>query len=158
MLAYQYMTAAHPEEAAQQYQDVLHLVPTDSVSRQMLALLNSTDDQPGPAPPATAPPANAGGPAVTSPRCSDGGRRPAPPTETSTCRWATTAVSCGSSRRPATQTFAGKFELAGNTLVLDYDNGGTMVAKVGSPGPERFTFQMVGGPPNDPGLSFARTR
>ena len=45
VLAYQYMTAAHPEEAAQQYQDVLHLVPNDSVSRQMLALLNSTDDQ-----------------------------------------------------------------------------------------------------------------
>ena len=65
VLAYQYMTAAHPEEAAQQYQDVLHLVPTDSVSRQMLALLNSTDDQPGAAPPATAPPANAGGPAVS---------------------------------------------------------------------------------------------
>ncbi len=56
------------------------------------------------------------------------------------------------------QTFEGKFDLAGNTLVLEYDNGGTMVAKVGSQGPERFTFQMVGGPPNDPGLSFARTR
>jgi tetratricopeptide (TPR) repeat protein len=159
VLAYQYMTAAHPEEAAQQYQDVLHLVPNDSVSRQMLALLSSTDDQQGASPPATAPPANAGGPPV--PRSDILGRWSAPsPAD------GTVDLSLGNdgrfvwkfSQAGNAQTFDGKFELAGNTLVLDYDNGGTMVAKVGSQGPERFTFQMVGGPPNDPGLTFARTR
>jgi hypothetical protein len=56
------------------------------------------------------------------------------------------------------QTFAGKFELTSDTIVLDYDNGGTMVAKVAMPSPGTFTFRMVGGPPNDPGLTFARTR
>jgi hypothetical protein len=54
------------------------------------------------------------------------------------------------------QSFTGKYELAGNTLVLDYDNGGTMVAKLNTKGPNQFAFQMVGGPPNDPGLLFAR--
>jgi hypothetical protein len=56
-----------------------------------------------------------------------------------------------------TQAFGGKYELVGNTLVLEYDNGGTMVAKVGAQGPDRFTFQMVGRPPSDAGLAFART-
>ncbi len=45
VLAYQYMTAGHPEAAAEQYQQVLQLVPNDNVSRQMLSLLTSTDDQ-----------------------------------------------------------------------------------------------------------------
>jgi tetratricopeptide (TPR) repeat protein len=159
VLAYQYMTAGHSEAAAEQYQDVVHLVPNDSVSRQMLTLLTSTDDQQAPEPSATAPPQNTGGPPVaredilgrwTAPSPADG----------------TVDLSLGNDGRFVwrfaqgnnSQTFEGKFELAGNTLVLEYDNGGTMVAKVAVQDPGRFTFQMVGGPPNDPGLAFTRTR
>lgn len=159
VLAYQYMTGGHPEEAAEQYQDVIQLVPSDSVSRQMLALLTSTDDQQNAEPPATTPPPAASGPAVA--RADLLGR------------WTAPSPADGSvnlsldndgrfvwkfSQADNTQTYGGKFELAGNTLVLEYDNGGTMVAKVGVSGPNGFTFQMVGGPPNDPGLAFARTR
>jgi tetratricopeptide (TPR) repeat protein len=159
LLAYQYMTAGHPQAAAEQYEDVVQFVPNDSVSRQMLALLNGTGKQQGPAPPATAPPANAAGPPVARSHILG--------------RWAAPSPADGTvdlsldndgrfvwkfSQGSNTQAFGGKFELAGNTLVLEYDNGGTMVAKVGSPEPDRFTFQMVGGPANDPGLAFARAR
>jgi tetratricopeptide (TPR) repeat protein len=161
VLAYQYMTAGHPEAAAEQYQQVLQLVPNDSVSRQMLSLLTGPDDQQAAAaePPANVPPPNASGPPVA--RADILGR------------WTASSPADGTvdfsldnegrfvwkfSQANNTQSFAGKFELAGNTLVLEYDNGGTMVAKIGPQGPNRFNFQMVGGPSNDPGLAFARTR
>ena len=47
--------------------------------------------------------------------------------------------------------------LAGNTLVLDYATGGTMVAKVSEPAIGKLKFQVVGGPPNDPGLAFSKS-
>jgi tetratricopeptide (TPR) repeat protein len=163
VLAYQYMTVGHPQEAAEQYQDVLQLVPNDSVSRQMLALLTSTADQQAADQQASEQPANAPPPGPSGPAVARGdilGRWTAPsPAD------GTVDLSLDNDGRFAwrfsqannTQSFAGKFELAGNTLVLEYDNGGTMVAKV-APSPNGFTFQMVGGPPNDPGLAFARTR
>jgi hypothetical protein len=159
VLAYQYMTGGHNEEAAEQYQDVVQLVPNDSVSRQMLALLNSNDQSGPAAAPATAPPANTNGPAV--PRTAILGNWTAPSPADGTVN-----LSLGDdgrfvwkfSQASNTQNFGGKYELAGNTLVLEYDNGGTMVGKVAPQGPGGFTFQMVGGPPNDPGLAFTRTR
>jgi tetratricopeptide (TPR) repeat protein len=159
VLAYQYMTGGHTEEAAEQYQDVIQLAPNDSVSRQMLALLTTTDDQQAQAQPANAPPPSASGPAVA--RGDIVGRWTAPSPADGTVdlsldndgRFTWKFAQAGN-----TQSFAGKYELAGNTLVLEYDNGGTMVAKVAVSGPNGFTFQMVGGPPNDPGLAFARAR
>jgi len=53
-------------------------------------------------------------------------------------------------------TFDGKYELAGTTLVLEYSNRGTIVGRVDAEGKDRFSFKMVGGPPNDPGLNFSK--
>jgi tetratricopeptide (TPR) repeat protein len=159
VLAYQYMTGGHPEEAAEQYQDVIHLVPNDSVSRQMLTLLNSSNDQQAPEPTASAPPQTNAGPPVD--RNDILGRWTAPSPADGTVDFSLQndgRFVWKFSQANNAQTFAGKFELAGNTLVLDYDNGGTMVAKLGVQGPDRFHFEMVGGPPNDPGLAFARAR
>ncbi len=55
-----------------------------------------------------------------------------------------------------TQSFDGKYELAGTALVLEYSNGGTMVGRVDAEGKDRFSFKMVGGPANDPGLVFSK--
>jgi len=38
VLAYQYMTTEHPDEAAKQFERVVQLVPNDDVSKQMLTL------------------------------------------------------------------------------------------------------------------------
>ena len=51
--------------------------------------------------------------------------------------------------------FSGTYELAGDTLVLENAQGATMVAKVSTKG-NGFHFQMLGGPPNDPGLDFQK--
>ena len=60
------------------------------------------------------------------------------------------------SRPGKTQKFDGKYELAGTTLVLEYSNGGTMVGKVSAEAKDRLSFKMVGGPPDDPGLTFSK--
>jgi tetratricopeptide (TPR) repeat protein len=160
VLAYQYMTAGHPDAAAEQFQRVVQLVPNDDVSKQMLTLLANADAQQPttqPVPAATPNPADAGGPSI--PRASLLGNWSAPsPADGSV------DFSLGNDGRfnwkftqaGKAQSFTGKYELAGNTLVLDYDNGGTMVAKLNAKGPDQFAFQMVGGPPSDPGLLFAR--
>jgi len=160
VLAYQYMTAGHPDAALEQYERVVQLVPNDNVSRQMLSLLNTSDAPESTVEtPAASPVApNAGGPAIARSDLLGSWIAPSPAD-------GTVNLSLGNDGRFAwkfsqankSQAFAGKYELAGNTLVLDYDNGGTMVAKVNPDGSSRFTFQMVGGPPNDPGLAFARS-
>jgi hypothetical protein len=61
-------------------------------------------------------------------------------------------------RGDKSQTFDGQYELTGTALVLDYSNGGTMVGRLNAEGPDRFTFKMVGGSTNDPGLAFQQVR
>jgi hypothetical protein len=39
---------------------------------------------------------------------------------------------------------------------MEYSNGGSMVGKVRADGDKRFSFKMVGGPKNDPGLEFSK--
>lgn len=45
---------------------------------------------------------------------------------------------------------------SGTALVLEYNNGGTMVARGDAQGNDHFSFKMVGGPPNDSGLTFGK--
>jgi tetratricopeptide (TPR) repeat protein len=159
LLGYHYMTEGYPSAAARQFETVVKQSPNDQVSRQLLAMIGSTDS------------GNAGAPATPE----------APPTAPSDTQLTAPANITGAWRAPAvgggtidlslgsdgrfswkfakpdkTQSFDGKYELAGTTLVLEYNNGGTMVAKLNAEGPDRFSFKMVGGPPNDPGLTFAR--
>ena len=42
----------------------------------------------------------------------------------------------------------------GANLVLECQGRGTMVGKISASGANQFRFQMLGGPPNDPGLVF----
>jgi hypothetical protein len=60
------------------------------------------------------------------------------------------------SRGGKSKSFEGTYQLAGATLVMEYSNGGSMVGKVRADGDKRFSFKMVGGPANDPGLSFSK--
>ena len=60
------------------------------------------------------------------------------------------------SRGGKSKSFEGTYQLAGATLVMEYSNGGSMVGKVRADGDKRFSFKMVGGPANDPGLEFSK--
>jgi tetratricopeptide (TPR) repeat protein len=156
VLAYQYMTAGYTSAAARQLEQVVKLAPNDRVSRQLLTLIAPSDNAaPGAAESPAAPPTDA---QLTAPANITGA-------------WRAAAEGGGSidlalggdgkftwkyAKPDKTQAFDGKYELAGTTLVLEYSNGGTMVGKVNAEGADRFSFKMVGGPPNDPGLTFTK--
>jgi tetratricopeptide (TPR) repeat protein len=168
LLGYEYLTEGYPNPAARQFEQVVKLAPNDQVSRQLLAMIAPPDNGNGngngngtAVAPATAEaPANAPSDTqLTAPANVAGSWHAAPP-----AGGGTIDLSLGAdgkfnwkyARPDKTQSFGGKYELAGTTLVLEYDNGGTMVGKVNAEGPDRFSFKMVGGPPNDPGLNFTR--
>jgi tetratricopeptide (TPR) repeat protein len=159
VLAYQYVTAGYTTAAAHQLEQVVKLVPNDQVSRQLLAMIGPADGATSTAA------ASAEGP-QTGPNDT-----PATAPGNITGSWRAPAAGGGAidlslaqggrftwkfGRGDKTQAFDGKYELAGSTLVLEYDNGGTMVAKVNAEAPDRFSFKMIGGPPSDPGLTFSR--
>jgi uncharacterized protein (TIGR03066 family) len=54
------------------------------------------------------------------------------------------------------QTVKGVYAVDGNVLALEPDSGGVMLAEVTSPKSGGFDFKMLGAPPGDPGLKFAK--
>jgi tetratricopeptide (TPR) repeat protein len=163
-LAYHYLTQGHREEAAKQLQEAVRIVPNDQVSRQLLSLVSPSE---GGAPSATADQA----PPAAAPGAEPDSNRKAPSNIIGS--WKAPATGGGTveltlaedgrftwklTRGDKTQSFDGQYEVTGTALVLDYSNGGTMVGRLNSEGPDRFTFKMVGGPANDLGLAFQQTK
>jgi tetratricopeptide (TPR) repeat protein len=157
VLAYHYMTQGHSDAAARQLKEVSRLFPNDQLSRQLLALIEpSAAGSPGAA---SAVPSKAETESKRTPPSSVVGNWKAATTNGGTVDLSITEDSRFTwkfSRPNKAQSFEGKYELAGATLVLEYKNGGTMVGKIDSVGSDRFSFKMVGGPPNDPGLTFSK--
>jgi uncharacterized protein (TIGR03066 family) len=57
-----------------------------------------------------------------------------------------------------TQSVKGVYALDGNTLAMEPESGGTMLAEITAPKSGTFDFQMLGAPPGDPGLKFAKAK
>jgi tetratricopeptide (TPR) repeat protein len=157
VLAYHYMTAGHQDAAARQLKAVIRLAPKDQLSRQLLTMI---------APSESASP----GSASTAPSTTEPESKRTPPGDI-VGNWKAQAIGGGAvelslgkddrftwrvTRPNKSQAFEGKYELSGTTLVLEYSSGGTMVGRVNAEGTDQFSFKMVGGPPNDPGLTFSK--
>jgi uncharacterized protein (TIGR03066 family) len=54
------------------------------------------------------------------------------------------------------QTVKGVYAVDGNTLAMEPESGGTMLAEVTQPKAGGFEFKMLGAPPGDPGLKFVK--
>ncbi len=164
LLAYQYMTAGHTDAARRQFQKASELAPNDAVSRQMIRLLtppeaNATENAAVPAtesnrlPPA-APPTQSSTPVLSQPvgsyeaAAGNEGRITLNLRDDGTFLW---NVKQGDNPRE----FTGKYTLEGSTLALEFQDGGGMVGTV-EPKGNGFHFAVIDGPPNDPGLDFAR--
>jgi hypothetical protein len=52
----------------------------------------------------------------------------------------------------------GVYALDGNVLALEPQTGGVMLAQVTEAEGGRFNFQLLGAPPGDSGLKFAKSR
>jgi tetratricopeptide (TPR) repeat protein len=159
VLAYHYLTQGHNDAAARQLKEVCRLAPKDRLSQQLLAMIV---------------PSNSGASSTVSAASSTTEVEPkrTPPSDI-VGNWKAQAEGSGTielslakddrftwkvTRPNKSQKFDGKYELSGTTLVLNYGNGGTMVARLNAEGKDRFSFKMVGGPPQDSGLTFEQVK
>ncbi len=157
VLAYHYLTQGYHDAAARQLKEVCRLAPNDPLSQQLLAMVSSAES----GTPGAVPAASSSNEVEQKPRPRGDvvGNWKAPATGGATVELSLNKdgrFTWGVTRSSKSQTFNGKYELTGTTLVLDYSNGGTMVARVNAEGPDRFSFKMIGGPANDPGLTFTK--
>jgi tetratricopeptide (TPR) repeat protein len=154
VLAYHYLTAGYKDEASKQLEKVVKLSPRDEVSKQLLGVVDFDPvKDPPPLPKRDTPPAAAPKSVVGSWTASSGtGAVEMELRDDGSFKW----MFSPSDKEAKPKDFTGKYQLAGSTLVLEYDTGGTMVAKVSEPAAGELTFRMVNGPANDPGLSFRK--
>ncbi|AGA27108.1 tetratricopeptide repeat protein [Singulisphaera acidiphila] len=155
VLAYQYLSEGHDENAVTQLKQVVKLQPEDTLSAQLVARYQPSGDTPS-APAGVAP---ADSPAV------DGklpGKWVATPAKDANIAlsiqddgrftWAAT----GQGKPPTTIAGASTFADGVLTLVDQGGQSGSLAGKVIWQNADHFTFRLAGAPPTDPGLSFAR--
>ncbi len=167
VLAYHYLVAGHPEEAAEALEVVVAQQPDDLVSRQMLESIR---------PPEAATPSNTSTapakPATPAAPASGSADSPAPETDLvgtwkaagdkesvelsitadSTFTWKATAAG-----RPPVE-LTGAIETASDAIKLDSEQAGTMVGNVASKGPDAFEFSLPGAPADVKPLAFSRQK
>ena len=156
VLGYHYVCQGHNDAAAKQYQEAARLQPTDKLSAQLAAQLQPSAAQQA----ATCPDGDLRPNRPGRERFPEDGRPPrrrtprsrSPIQEDGSFTWAVTAPG-----KPAT-TISGKSTFADGMLTLaDQKNqNGALAGKVTWQDENHFTFQVAGGGPSDPGLSFAR--
>ncbi len=171
VLAYHYLTQGSNDAAVGQYKEVVNLQPGDKLSAGFVQAFG-----PKPATAATTPvsapgagpaPANDTPPAPPTPPPS----APAPDATAVLADWKAAPqsdVAIALTLKPENkfswsvtqagkvQAFEGDYTYGGDTLTLIQSAGPAMVGKLAWSDPNHFAFKIVGGPPADPGLSFAR--
>jgi tetratricopeptide (TPR) repeat protein len=154
-LAYQYLTAGHDPNAITQLKEVVRLQPGDTLSAQIIAQFQpSGGNQPAPAVAASAAAQAVDGKlaGTWAATPAQGAKIALAIQDNGTFTWTAT----GPGKPP--MNIAGKSTFAGGTLTLLADGGqnGALVGQVTWKDADDFTFRLAGGPPNDPGLKFAR--
>ena len=156
VLAYHYLVAGYSDAAADQLRRVVAAQPGDQVAKRMLAALTPRAESPGqPAQPAASSPAQAG--PTTDLVGSWRAQRDGDSFELSIDAqnhfvWKATP------KGKSTVTLTGTMATAGNAILLQSKDQGTMTAQVTSGGPDGFQFIAAGSPPDDKGLSFQRVK
>jgi tetratricopeptide (TPR) repeat protein len=170
VLAYHYITAGHLEPAIDQLKDVVQLQPRDTVASQLLRQLQPATQgtlgvvatAPGPGPASTAPNSTVVTP--TSSTVKEGslaGTWTAEPSADTTIRltvvggrftWKVTS-------QGRSQEIQGDETYGNGILTLArsaQDGQPPMVGRVTWRDEDHFSFKILAGPPDDPGLSFTR--
>jgi tetratricopeptide (TPR) repeat protein len=156
VLAYQYLTAGHTEAGVDQLREVVRLVPNDTVAQQLLQMLSP------PAPPAAPAPAAEPGPALGNVQVkledllgtwnaqgADGVRFELTLNQGGEFTWRYT-------RGNDTQSMRGAFAVEGETLAMQPETGGVLVAEITPPDATGFTFKPVGSSEVSQTLKFTR--
>ena len=164
VLGYHYLCAGHSDAALKQLKMVTEQQPQDQVSAALVRMLSppqqaptDTRSAPGtaPTPEGTAAPAAPAGKAPATlvgnwkAPGQGGGEIALDIKDDGTFEWKY-------SKDGKDNAFGGKYEVNQDMLVMENNQGQTMVARVTDQGDNKFKFEVAGGPPNDPGLMFAK--
>ena len=143
------------ENAVAQLKEVVKLQPGDTLSAQLIAQLPALRRHPPP----PAEPAAAAAPAVEGKLAGNWTATPAKDAKIALAikddgrfTWAAT----GPGKPPTTIAGTSTFADGVLTLAAQGAQDGALVGKVAWQDADHFTFRLVGAPPNDPGLKFAR--
>ncbi|MGE3314345.1 MAG: hypothetical protein AB7O26_04440 [Planctomycetaceae bacterium] len=184
LLAYHYMTTGYKDAAAKELQEVVAIEPKDTVAAQLLGTLTQSipeqvleQQQPldqqqiipsKPANPTTPVPPLPGDttPDATKPPAAEIkpvdpkaliGKWNAAPQDGSSIELSLTPDSKFTwkyTREGKPAEFSGTYTIANNLLILQQSNQETMIGRVEQTPEKGFRFTMMGGPPDDPGLTF----
>ncbi len=166
VLAYHYLTQGHNEAAAIVLQQVVALMPKDTLSAKLLRQLTPPKDpaaaaaaESGTLPEATAAPAQPPADATPPQGASIAGTWTAKPDD-QTAITLTIQPAGGFTWQVAqagkTRQFAGASTYGEGLLTMAQDNGPALVGRVSWTDANHMTFRVVGEGPEDPGLAFAK--
>jgi tetratricopeptide (TPR) repeat protein len=158
LLAYHYITCSSINEAIGQLKEVIQLEPKDTVALQILQMIGGAD--------AVAPSSNAAPPKPATPASG-----PSIPKQDLVGNWKAKGTGDASfelklndkdeftwtyTEKGKPKSIEGIYAIEQNSLALQPDAGGVMLAEVTAPMNGKFHFQVVGSPPGDKGLDFAK--
>jgi tetratricopeptide (TPR) repeat protein len=157
VLAYHYLTAGNKDAAASQLQVLYKKTPQDNVIKELLLMVGGPEALGVATTPAS--PATAQAPAIAatdlvgnwSAKGQDNSQFTLGLTPDGSFTWTF-------SQNGKPQTVKGVYALDGNVLALEPESGGVMLAELTPPQAGSFQFQLLGAPPGDPGLKFAKAR
>jgi hypothetical protein len=168
VLGYHYMIGGHKEAAAAQLQQVVNLMPKDRLAGELLRMVNGppqqtnpTDTVPNPTP---NPPPTSGGPDAPAVTPIDKTMLPGTwrATRPDGSNFVLTMTNDGmfhwkySTPNKKGDEFGGTYSTDGGVLILERKEGGALAGAVTFDDDGHFLFKLVGAPPDDKGLSFAR--
>ena len=163
VLAYHYLVAGHPDEAADALEVVVAKQPGDLVAKRMLESIRPPEPAAAapaqPAPAATAPAATATSEAAPETDLvghwkATNGNDSVELTITAESTFVWKATSKG---QPPVE-LSGSIETAADAVKLDSEQAGTMVGTVVSKGPDAFDFSIPGAPADVKPLAFQRSK
>jgi hypothetical protein len=151
LLAYHYLTMGHTKNAAGQLRKELKLAPKDTVSAQLLELIESKDNVPTEQPKTAASTAKIDMSQLIGTWSATRGKASFVMTldKDKGFTWSYTE---GKTKQEA----KGAFTVDGNTLAMEPDAGGVMLAEITAPQGGAFSFKVVGAPKSDTGLTFQK--
>jgi tetratricopeptide (TPR) repeat protein len=151
VLAYHYLVIGQNDAAVKMLKEVVRLKPDDVTAKRMLETLDPPDEEPA----ATEEqPAEDGPTTDLVGNWASNDKAPIKLTIDEQSQFTWQASPPG---KPAVK-LSGDLIASSDTIALETENEGTMIGRVRSGGPDKFTLLLQGMPADDPGIVFTRQK
>jgi tetratricopeptide (TPR) repeat protein len=151
LLAYHYLTAGHTDEAATELRRVVQLQPKDHVASELLQMITPPDENAKPKAGPAAKPIDAD--ALVANWSAKGPKNASYSLRLTKDGDFTWSYGQGSKK----QEVKGVYAIDGNSLAMEIDGGGAMVADLELRDPNSLHFDLVGASSDNPGLDFKKS-